>query len=160
MGETERRREKQLAHNEVHGITPESTKAKIAEIAASDDEGAKAAAGQTFVGHRGARAAKPGQGFAEDAEEFLQPGHNLRAHLDGLEKQMRDAAANLEFEEAARLRDEIKRLQEVELAVADDPLARQSAIEERSEGRVKKSEGTVSNIRSKPKGAKSKRRRR
>jgi len=156
MGETERRREKQLAHNETHGITPESTKAKIAEIAASDDEGAKAAAGQTFVGHRGVRAAKPGDGFAEDAEDFLQPGHNLRAHLDGLEKQMRDAAANLEFEEAARLRDEIKRLQEVELAVADDPLARQSAIEARSEGRVSKSEGTVSGMRSRPRGARSK----
>ena len=161
MGETERRREKQLAHNEAHGITPESTKAKIAEIAASDDEGAKAAAGQTFVGHRGARAAKPGAGFSEDGEEFLQPGHNLKAHLAGLEKQMREAAANLEFETAARLRDEIKRLQEVELAVADDPLARQEAIdakvEEASEGRIKKSEGTVSNIRSKPRGGRKRR---
>ena len=43
---------------------------------------------------------------------------------------MREAAANLEFEEAARLRDEIKRLQAVELAVGDDPLARQATIED------------------------------
>ena len=42
---------------------------------------------------------------------------------------MKEAAGNLEFEEAARLRDEIKRLQSVELAVGDDPLARQAEIE-------------------------------
>ena len=157
MSETERRREKQLAYNAEHGITPESTKAKIADIAASDDEGTKAASGQTFVGHRGVKAAKPGTGFGEEGEDFAAPGHNLAAHIEHLEKQMRDAAADLEFETAARLRDEIKRLQEVELAVADDPLARQSAIEARSEGRITKSEGTVSTLRSKPK-RKSKRR--
>ena len=47
---------------------------------------------------------------------------------------MKDAAADLEFETAARLRDEIKRLQATELALADDPLARQSAIEEETGG--------------------------
>jgi excinuclease ABC subunit B len=57
-------------------------------------------------------------------------GANLAAHLDGLRTQMRKAAENLEFEEAARLRDEVKRLEAVELAIADDPLARQSVIEE------------------------------
>jgi excinuclease ABC subunit B len=46
---------------------------------------------------------------------------------------MRKAAENLEFEEAARLRDEVKRLEAVDLAVADDPLARQSAIVAASE---------------------------
>ena len=164
MGETDRRREKQLAHNAEHGITPESTKAKIAEIAQSDDEGAKAAMGQTFVGHKSVRpgGARAGAAFAEDAAAFEGAGHNLRAHLSYLEKEMREAASNLEFETAARLRDEIRRLQEVELAVADDPLARQSAIEERiaegSEGRITKSEGTVSNVRSKPRGARPRRR--
>ena len=49
---------------------------------------------------------------------------------------MREAASNLEFEEAARLRDEIKRLEAVDLAVSDDPLARQSAIEAASEAAV------------------------
>jgi excinuclease ABC subunit B len=165
IGETDRRREKQLAHNKAHGITPASTRAKIAEIAASDDEGAKAAMGQTFVGHRNVRGAHGGQmaaGFAEDGADFAGAGHNLKAVLSHLEKEMREAASNLEFETAARLRDEIRRLQEVELAVSDDPLARQSDIERRvaegSEGRITKSEGTVSNIRSKPRGAKGRRR--
>jgi hypothetical protein len=63
-------------------------------------------------------------------------GANLQAHLDGLRDQMRKAAENLEFEEAARLRDEIKRLETVELAVADDPLARQSAVERGGGGAV------------------------
>ncbi|MGY6570671.1 MAG: UvrB/UvrC motif-containing protein, partial [Salinarimonas sp.] len=47
-----------------------------------------------------------------------------------LEKRMREAAGNLEFEEAARLRDELKRLQETELMIGDDPMTRQSAIED------------------------------
>jgi excinuclease ABC subunit B len=58
-------------------------------------------------------------------------GSNLRAHIEGLEAEMREAAADLEFETAARLRDEIKRLQETELAVADDPFARQSEVDAR-----------------------------
>src|SRR5262249_14436399 len=48
------------------------------------------------------------------------------------EKKMHAAAADLEFETAARLRDEIKRLRDTELAVADDPLARQADVEERA----------------------------
>ena len=60
---------------------------------------------------------------------------------------MREAAADLEFETAARLRDEIKRLQETELALADDPLARQSAVEERSGGfRGDKKYGASANL--------------
>ncbi|NOX94902.1 MAG: excinuclease ABC subunit UvrB [Alphaproteobacteria bacterium] len=153
IDETNRRREKQLAHNKTHGITPESTKAAIADIASSDDEGKKAAMGQTFVGHKSFRAAGA-SGFSEDQQDFEGPGHNLKTHLASLDKQMREAAGNLEFEDAGRIR-EIKRLQEVELAIADDPLARQSTIEARVEaascGRIKKSEGTVSNVRSKPK---------
>ena len=64
-------------------------------------------------------------------------GANLQAVLDGLRTDMRKAAENLEFEEAARLRDEVKRLEAVDLAVSDDPLARQSAIEAASEAAVK-----------------------
>ena len=66
-------------------------------------------------------------------------GQNLAAHLDALRTAMRKAAENLEFEDAARMRDEIKRLEAVELAVADDPLARQSAVEEAVEEAVKSS---------------------
>jgi excinuclease ABC subunit B len=56
-------------------------------------------------------------------------GANLAAHPDGLKAAMLKAAENLEFEEAARLRDEIKRLETVDLIVHDDPLTRQSAVE-------------------------------
>ena len=71
-------------------------------------------------------------------DDALQ-GSNLQAVLDGMRTDMRKAAENLEFEEAARLRDEIKRLEAVDLAVHDDPLARQSAIEAASEQAVKSS---------------------
>jgi excinuclease ABC subunit B len=67
---------------------------------------------------------------------------------------MRAAAADLEFETAARIRDEIRRLEAVELAIADDPLIRQYQIEARvaesTGGRTRKSEGTASTLLSKP----------
>ena len=64
-------------------------------------------------------------------------GNNLKAHLEGLEKDMRDAAADLDIEKAANLRDEIKRLQETELLVADDPLARNAGIENTKSSRAR-----------------------
>ena len=64
-------------------------------------------------------------------------GANLKAVLDGLRTDMRKAAENLEFEEAARLRDEVKRLETVELTIADDPLARQYQVDKAVEESTK-----------------------
>src|SRR3712207_5271892 len=112
IAETERRREKQLAYNEANGITPESVKRAIADILDSVYE-------RDHV--------RVDMGLAEEGPGI---GHNFEAHLADLQRCMLEAAGNLEFETAARLRDEIKRLRETELAVADDPLARQAARSE------------------------------
>jgi excinuclease ABC subunit B len=122
LAETNRRRERQVAHNTEHGITPASVQKNIADLiegmAQKEDLSA------------------PGPYRIREAMEEKQAplyGNNLRAHIDGLESEMREAAADLEFETAARLRDEIKRLRETELAIADDPFARQAAVDARVE---------------------------
>jgi excinuclease ABC subunit B len=115
MEETSRRREKQMAYNQEHGLTPESVKARISDILDSVYERDHVRADISGVS---------GKGFADGGHLV---GNNLQAHLNALEKSMRDAAADLDFEKAARLRDEIKRLKAAELATMDDPMAKEEA---------------------------------
>ena len=111
IAETERRREKQQLYNAANGITPESVRKGIADILGSVYE-----RDHVLISTGGGLA-----GFGEEAIATI--GHNFEAVIAGLETRMREAAADLDFEEAARLRDEIKRLRSTELAVVDDPTA-------------------------------------
>lgn len=111
IAETDRRRAKQVQYNQENGITPETVKKNVDDILAGLYKG------DTDQSRVTATIKKP------------MAGANLQTVLEGMRTDMRKAAENLEFEEAAKLRDEIQRLEAVDLAVADDPLARQSAIE-------------------------------
>jgi excinuclease ABC subunit B len=116
IAETNRRREKQEAFNAANGITPESVRRGIADIMQS-------------VYERDHVLISTGGGLAGIGDEDTATiGHNFEAVIADLETRMRAAADDLDFEEAARLRDEIKRLRATELAVIDDPTAKAIAI--------------------------------
>jgi excinuclease ABC subunit B len=111
MAETSRRREKQEQFNTENGITPESIRKGIGDILNS-------------VYERDHVLIAAGVGESGEFAETATIGHNFEAVIADLETRMRAAAADLDFEEAARLRDEIKRLRSTELAVTDDPTAK------------------------------------
>ena len=98
MNETARRREKQQAYNDAHGITPETIRRDVTDI----------------VGHLASRDQVTVETGIEERPHLV--GHNLRAYIEELEQKMR-AAADLEFEEAGRLRDEIRKLEQEELGL-------------------------------------------
>ncbi|HEY0147598.1 MAG TPA: excinuclease ABC subunit UvrB [Allosphingosinicella sp.] len=101
LNETDRRRSKQLEYNAAHGITPTTIKRNISDI----------------IAHVSSR-----DGVVVDTGDEERPhlvGHNLKAYIANLESRMRKAAADLEFEEAGRLRDEIRRLEADELGIPD-----------------------------------------
>jgi excinuclease ABC subunit B len=106
IGETERRRDRQIAYNKAHGITPRGVKKAVLDIM----EGALGQGGST-------------RSFAKVAEELSTYGHlsanELAQQVKDLEKQMYEHARNLEFEEAARLRDRIRHMQAGNLGVAE-----------------------------------------
>ena len=105
MDETERRRQKQVAYNKEHGITPRSITKAVADIMEGVYSTARVSA----------------KAYAMVAEEVEHYGHLSQAELvkkvAKLEQQMYTHAQNLEFEEAARLRDEIHRLQSGQLGL-------------------------------------------
>lgn len=106
IGETDRRRAIQEAFNKEHDITPTSIKKSIGDVIGDTAEGDHVTVS-----------------LGTDSTNNLV-GHNLRSYIEGLEKTMHEAAGNLEFEEAARLRDEIKHLEEKELGIEYDPIAK------------------------------------
>src|SRR5579863_4661872 len=111
LAETNRRREKQIAFNEANGITQQSVKSNIQNIVDS-------------VYEKDHVTVSIGKDKSGEFQEAATIGHNFQAVIADLEARMRAAAADLDFEEAARLRDELKRLRTTELAVTDDPTAK------------------------------------
>ena len=115
IAETARRRARQEAHNARYGLVPRTASSGVKDVL----EGVTSKAAQGLL-PRGRDAGKrPRNVVTEEGDEFIpaRAGHNLARVIETLEKEMREAAANLEFETAARLRDEVRRLREQEIGL-------------------------------------------
>ena len=108
MDETDRRRKRQVAHNELHGITPQTVLRGVADVVGDSMAGEKIKEEANRYTPTGQFKKKYLEVAEGDQEAYI--GGNLSAVLAELEKRMFEAAENLEFEEAARLRDEMQRL--------------------------------------------------
>ena len=122
MDETQRRRDKQMAWNEANGITPQSVRSNIKDILDSPyaKEGVTVGLSADADARGNISGKGKGRGRGKDRTALVPhggAGHNIRTVIADLEKRMREAAADLEFETAARLRDEIKKLEREELGV-------------------------------------------
>ena len=104
MGETERRREKQHAYNLEHGIVPKGVVKRITDVMDIDD-------GRDT--EKGYSPSSLGKVAELKAKRYQADAAQLSHDIDKLEKQMHEHARNLEFEQAAALRDEVKRLREL-----------------------------------------------
>ena len=125
LNETNRRKKKQLAYNAKNGITPLTIKKNVSDVLAGVFEADTDTSRITAI-----------------IEDPVKIGSNLKSHLKSLKQKMLKAAEDLDFEEAALIRDEVKRLEAVDLAVASDPMVRQSAIEAIASGMVEKGRST------------------
>jgi len=103
IDETDRRRAKQESYNKEHGITPESVKKNIGDVMNSVYEQGD---------HVNIRRAV---GLSDQEQELVKSPADLRKEIEAMTKKMHEAAGNLEFEEAAKYRDKVKKLQELEL---------------------------------------------
>ena len=124
--ETQRRRDKQIAYNKKNNITPESIQKNVKDVLEGVFEG------KTDL-----------ERVTAKIETTGKIGDNLQSHLKGLRKEMLAAAENLEFEEAARLRDEISELEKAELSIMENPFIRQSKL---------KSDKNLSTVKGRSKG--------
>jgi excinuclease ABC subunit B len=117
MAETARRRERQEKHNLENNLKPITVISGVKDVL--EGVTSKAAQGLLPKGRDPNKRGKSGvlPGMEEEGFEFIGKGHNLSRVIDALEKDMREAAANLEFEQAARLRDEVKKLRDTEIGL-------------------------------------------